>query len=110
MREGGERGLIDNLHPLQRVSGDMIESSQAEPIRDSAAVRGRAESVSVALFLTGLHLYSCQGRLIEAEEEGKEKEDSSAPRFIICFPHFRQPQTFSQVPASFTLTWPLAFA
>lgn len=31
--KGGERSLIDNLHPLQRVSGDMIESSQAEPIR-----------------------------------------------------------------------------
>lgn len=30
------------MHPLQRVSGDMIESSQAEPIRDG----GRAESNS----------------------------------------------------------------
>lgn len=40
--KGGKRGLIDNLHPLQRVSGDMIESSQAEPIRDG----GRAESNS----------------------------------------------------------------
>lgn len=28
-----KRELIDNLHPLQRVSGNMIESSQPEPIR-----------------------------------------------------------------------------
>lgn len=47
--ERGERGLIDNLHPLQRESGDMIESSQAEPIRESAAVRGRAESHALVL-------------------------------------------------------------
>lgn len=110
MRKGGERGLIDNLHPLQRASGDMIESSQAEPIRDSAAVRGRAESASASLFLTGLHLYSCQGRLIEAEEEEKRERRLECASIHHLFPHFCQPQTFSQVPASVTLTWPLAFA
>lgn len=31
--QGEKRELIDNLHPLQRVSGNMIEFSQAEPIR-----------------------------------------------------------------------------
>lgn len=42
---GGERGLIDNLHPLQRVSGDMIESSQAEPIR--GALLSEAEQKAI---------------------------------------------------------------
>lgn len=41
----GERGLIDNLHPLQRVSGDMIESSQAEPIR--GALLSEAEQKAI---------------------------------------------------------------
>lgn len=42
---GGERSLIDNLHPLQRVSGDMIESSQAEPIR--GALLSEAEQKAI---------------------------------------------------------------
>ena len=40
-----EKGLIDNLHPLQRVSGDMIESSQAEPIR--GALLSEAEQKAI---------------------------------------------------------------
>lgn len=48
----------------------MIESSQAEPIRDG----GRAESDSAVAFpfLTGRHLYSCRG-LIKAEEGKRER-------------------------------------
>ncbi|KAK5912923.1 hypothetical protein CesoFtcFv8_002751 [Champsocephalus esox] len=42
---GGGSGLIDNLHPLQRVSGDMIESSQAEPIR--GALLSEAEQKAI---------------------------------------------------------------
>lgn len=44
-KRGRERGLIDNLHPLQRVSGDMIESSQAEPIR--GALLSEAEQKAI---------------------------------------------------------------
>lgn len=38
-------GLIDNLHPLQRISRDMIESSQAEPIRGALLLEAEQKSI-----------------------------------------------------------------
>lgn len=83
MGKGGERGLIDNLHPLQRVSADMIESSQAEPIRDSAAVGGRALRCPC---FSPLAIYIHARTDLLRQERRKKKEESSAPQFIICFP------------------------
>lgn len=84
---GQERGgLIDNLHPLQRVSGDMIESSQAEPIRDG----GRAESDSAVAGSRSspVAIYIHAWADLLRQKRGKEKEDWSGLGFIICFLFF----------------------
>lgn len=77
--------MIDNLHPLQRVSGDMIESSQAEPISDG----GQAESNSAAArhpCSSPVAIYIHARTNLLRQKRGKEKEDWSGPAFIICFP------------------------
>lgn len=83
MGKGGERGLIDNLHPLQRVSGDMIESSQAEPIRDSVAVGGRALRCPCS---SPVAIYIHARTDLLRQKRRKKNEESSAPQFITCFP------------------------
>lgn len=84
--EGGGGGLIDNLHPLQRVSGDMIESSQAEPIRGALLSEAEQKAIhwhpvpalhrSPFIFMLGL---SYRGRRAGTREE-ERKGDSSGPR------------------------------